>query len=311
MSSDSDSTPSAPLSAADAHALYRYGLDITQDAIGVIWETIFISAYGVFFAVAIYSILLQVANLHRHALRRRLPLCKTSLTLWALNVTYWFKTAHALLIDDPNMPLSDRPDRANENLASLGPPMEALFMFNMVVGGHRRYLAGMGPLPENALGGRYPLHNAAYVLQQHRRSMKALNIVGNPRRMTTDKMLSLLVESASSTLRPRNSQLTQLILFFDIDREKPIIYVYELFSGMGDQISGMYPTLIIVIVNFHQTITVQWGPGSKRSVPTDTLFSHGDNGIQLDSVAQKELDSGAGGRNVHSGSFIQYGSENV
>jgi hypothetical protein len=30
---------------------------------------------------------------------------------------------------------------------------------------HRRYLAGMGPLPENALGGRYPLHNAAYVLQ--------------------------------------------------------------------------------------------------------------------------------------------------
>jgi hypothetical protein len=55
----------------------------------------------------------------------------TSLTLWALNVTYWFKTAHALLIDDPNMPLSDRPDRANENLASLGPPMEALFMFNV------------------------------------------------------------------------------------------------------------------------------------------------------------------------------------
>jgi hypothetical protein len=130
-------------------------------------------------------------------------------------------------------------------------------------------------------------------------------------------------------LRPRNSQLTQLILFFDIDREKPIIYVYELFSGMGDQISGMYPTLIIVIVNFHQTMweapsttvdlgsksraisTVQWGPGSKRSVPTDTLFSHGDNGIQLDSIAQKELDSGAGGRGVHSGSFSQYGAENV
>jgi hypothetical protein len=74
--SDSDPTPpSAPLSDTDAQALYLYGLDITQDAVGVIWETVFISepselyirtvvyalrfagAYGIFFAVAVYSIL--------------------------------------------------------------------------------------------------------------------------------------------------------------------------------------------------------------------------------------------------------------
>jgi hypothetical protein len=42
--SDSDPTPpSAPLSDTDAQALYLYGLDITQDAVGVIWETVFIS----------------------------------------------------------------------------------------------------------------------------------------------------------------------------------------------------------------------------------------------------------------------------
>ncbi|KAJ7258073.1 hypothetical protein B0H12DRAFT_1218312 [Mycena haematopus] len=136
MSSDSDSTPSAPLSDTDAQALYLYRLVITEDAIGVIWETIFMSAYGVFFALALYSIF-------RKGLKSRssvamlcvvVYLYASSLTLWALNVTSWFKNAHTLFMDNPTIPLPDRRDLANDNLLLLGPPMEALFMFNMVVG---------------------------------------------------------------------------------------------------------------------------------------------------------------------------------
>jgi hypothetical protein len=55
----------------------------------------------------------------------------SSLTLWALNVTFWFKTAHALLMDNPNMPILDRKAQANASLLVLGVPMEALFMFNV------------------------------------------------------------------------------------------------------------------------------------------------------------------------------------
>jgi hypothetical protein len=41
-----------------------------------------------------------------------------------------------------------------------------------------------------------------------------------------------------------------------------VIYVYEVFSRMGDQISGLYPTLIIVTVNLHQT---SWDDRIKNS----------------------------------------------
>jgi hypothetical protein len=65
---------------------------------------------------------------------------------------------------------------------------------------------------------------------------------------------------------------------------------------MGDQISGMYPTLIIVIVNLQQTIwdapsstvssgpvisTVQWAVVSNRSGPTDTLLKQRGVNVRL------------------------------
>lgn len=85
---------------------------------------------------------------------------------------------------------------------------------------------------------------------------------------------------------------------------------------MGDQISGMYPTLIIVIVNLHQTIwdtpstsavelgtingavsSVQWAhSGTKRSALAgiDTLLSGRGNITPPDGMAPKELHSGGG-----------------
>ncbi|KAJ7123689.1 hypothetical protein C8R44DRAFT_784208 [Mycena epipterygia] len=134
-----------------------------------------------------------------------------------------------------------------------------------------------------------------YKAWHHRRSMRALNISGTSRRLSTDKLLSILVESGFIYCL---FWLTQLILFFPVSRDKPEIYVYQLLAGMGDQISGMYPTLIIVIVNLHQTIwedhsvtlnsngaadsTVQWASGSKRSGPAETLLSQRGTNIHSD-----------------------------
>ncbi|KAJ7123672.1 hypothetical protein C8R44DRAFT_875842 [Mycena epipterygia] len=105
--------------------------------------------------------------------------------------------------------------------------------------------------------------NASYTIlirykawDRHHRKIRELNILGNPRRLSTDKLLSILVESG---------------------------FIYCLFW-----ISGMYPTLIIVIVNLHQTIceepssvktnmvaggTLQWVSGSNKSGPTETPLS--------------------------------------
>ncbi|KAF8178313.1 hypothetical protein K438DRAFT_1844323 [Mycena galopus ATCC 62051] len=370
MSSESNST-SSTLSDFDSQVLYFFGLDIIQDALGVIWETLFISAYGIFFGIAVYSIF-------RKGFKSRssvamlcvvVYLYASSLTLWALNVTAFFKTAHAMFIDYPDMPLEDRGVQANINGLPLATPEEALFMLNMVVGDsvviwrawvlYQRTLwvvlipctmllmslvftiiditcltdIGFGVQSSVAGGGGVCAHaeliswafslvtNATctlligYKAWHHRRSMKSLNILGSRRRMSTDKVLSILVESGFIYCL---FWLTQVILFINIDpdRQTPIAYVYELFAGMGDQISGMYPTLIIVIVNLHQTIwdspstsdvelgtingvvsSVQWAnSGTKRSAPTgiDTLLSRRGNIGQPDGMAHKEPHSSGG-----------------
>ncbi|KAJ6492812.1 hypothetical protein C8R47DRAFT_422644 [Mycena vitilis] len=141
-----------------------------------------------------------------------------------------------------------------------------------------------------------------YKAWHHRQLMKSLNMPKNTLRISTNKLLSILVESGFIYCL---FWLTQLILFFDISRESPMAYVYELFASMGDQISGMYPTLIVLIVNLHQTIweppsqnsnangtisTVQWGAGGKRSGPgTDApLGQRRTNSIRLGSTANME-----------------------
>jgi hypothetical protein len=57
----------------------------------------------------------------------------SSLTLWGLNITWWFKKAHVFFMDYPDMPLADRRERAYEDLdkIKIGTVMEALFMFNV------------------------------------------------------------------------------------------------------------------------------------------------------------------------------------
>lgn len=48
-------------------------------------------------------------------------------------------------------------------------------------------------------------------------------------------------------------QLMQLIEFLNFPSTSPAFYAYAVLKGMGNQMAGMYPTIIIVIVNFQRT----------------------------------------------------------
>jgi hypothetical protein len=89
------------------------------------------------------------------------------------------------------------------------------------------------------------------------------------------------------------AQLTQYILFVDVSRDAPVIYVYEYFAGMGDQISGMYPTLIIVIVNLHQTL---WDDSAPDARADSALYF---------AAGAKRSGSGSDGAGAYGGARLQ------
>ncbi|KAJ7076630.1 hypothetical protein B0H15DRAFT_790330 [Mycena belliarum] len=223
----------------------------------------------------------------------------TSLALWGLNVTQWFQREHIVFVNRAEVGLLDRLNAADLKVEStLSTPMEALFMFNMLVGDsvviwrvHALYprtlwprlvpcipllislaftiidiicLTGGGWIGKSSIAVGGPVCERAELISW------AFSFITNvactlliwyrawshsmgtsSARISTTRILSLLVESGFIYCL---FWLTQLVLFIDIERDTPAFYVYELFSGMGDQISGIYPTLIIVIVNLHQTI---------------------------------------------------------
>ncbi|KAJ7613740.1 hypothetical protein DFH06DRAFT_1484564 [Mycena polygramma] len=355
--SGSDPAPS-PLSDANGQILYDFGIDITQAAVGVICETMFMGAYGVIFAVAVYTSF-------RKGFRRRssiamlcvvVYLYASSLTLWALDVTSWYKSTRIVLMDKSDTLLLDRILVADAYRSTIGIPMEALFMLNMVVGDtvviwrawvlYQRTLwlvaipcitllmsfifividltcltgAGWSTISSIPNGGTVCAHSEliswafsfvtnttctiliGYKAWRHRQLMKSLNITKNTLRISTNKLLSILMESGFIYLF---FWLTQLIIFFNFDPQSPTAYVYEFLASMGDQISGVYPTLIVVIVNLHQTMwepssenangndtvsTVQWAAGGRRSGPgTDApLGQRLTTNIRLGSMAHVE-----------------------
>ncbi|KAF8191043.1 hypothetical protein K438DRAFT_1970785 [Mycena galopus ATCC 62051] len=90
--------------------------------------------------------------------------------------------------------------------------------------------------------------------RQHRRIVRELNMPRQTRRMSAENILSLLVESGFIyTLL----WLTQIIGYLPIYRDSPwffLWFVIDPIINAGSLNTGMYPTLIIVIVNFKRTI---------------------------------------------------------
>jgi len=128
-------------------------------------------------------------------------------------------------------------------------------------------VAGGGPVCANAeliswalsLGTNAACTTAIWLKAwNHRRTMRVLNAAPSlsSSRMSVDRVLSLLVESGCIYCL---FWLTQIILFLPISRFNASVYVFDIFGAMGDQISGLYPTLIIVIVNLQHTM---WREGT-------------------------------------------------
>ncbi|KAF7330961.1 hypothetical protein MVEN_02436000 [Mycena venus] len=329
--------------------LIHFGRDIMQNAVGLIVESILLSAYGIFFAVAVYSIV-------RKGLKSRgsiimlvvvIYLYAASVVLWALNLTVTFQNIRAFLMI-PDVPLEDRGELADEVIGfEIFSAQEALFVFNMVIGDgvviwrtwavyQRRIVAIVipstllltsfvfgivditcsafdGPLP----GGDLLCPQGSLVswalsvgtnvtctiligfkAWQHHKMMRELGLPGKTHKMSSEKILSLLVESGFIyTLL----WVTQLVSYMDTDRSSPWWWVFEVTMPMGDQIAGMYPTLIIVIVNFHRTIweespsrisnlnggatsnTLQW---ECQTGPTDMFGTQGGVNIHLETVTE-------------------------
>jgi len=86
---------------------------------------------------------------------------------------------------------------------------------------------------------------------QHRKIMKELSLGVKYHGMSTENVLSLLVESGFiySFLWG-----TQIIGYLDFGLDSPWNFISQVVVRIGRQITGMYPTLIIVIVNFKRTI---------------------------------------------------------
>ncbi|KAJ7090484.1 hypothetical protein C8R44DRAFT_818014 [Mycena epipterygia] len=83
---------------------------------------------------------------------------------------------------------------------------------------------------------------------QYRQMMRTLYAT---RKLATERIMSLLVESGFIYCL---FWLTQLVIFNKFPFSPAASYAFDVFSSLGDQVSGMYPTLIIVIVNFQRTI---------------------------------------------------------
>ncbi|KAJ7325443.1 hypothetical protein DFH08DRAFT_968672 [Mycena albidolilacea] len=104
--------------------------------------------------------------------------------------------------------------------------------------------------------------------------------------MSTEKSFRYSSRLASSTV----------IAYIDIFCDSPWFYIWGVLEPMGNQISGMYPTLIIVIANFQRTIweespstinnSLQWRSSIKPSGPTDTFGTQRGVDIRLDTVLE-------------------------
>ncbi|KAJ7826308.1 hypothetical protein B0H14DRAFT_2817582 [Mycena olivaceomarginata] len=288
MFSDSDPTPLATV----LEELVKVGYFLQDAVAGTIAQTIFFSAYGIFFAVALYSIF-------RKGLKSRAAIIMllvvvylyvASAAQWAINVWVTLTKIHGLLMV-PDVPFPDRPELAEAAILKVVGVQEAIFDFNMAVGDsvvvwrtwavyqhrvQRRILAILVPgtlllltfifsIIDTACSnydGAAPLPGVCYKAGAIGWGLSAATnitctiFIGlKARRMSGEKILSILFDSGFiySLL-----WLSQVISFFAtahiITLASPAVYLWGVISAMGNQMAGFYPTLVIFIVNLRRTI---------------------------------------------------------
>nr|GAT48103.1 predicted protein [Mycena chlorophos] len=157
----------------------------------------------------------------------------------------------------------------------------------------------------------------------HRRIMKDalgdLKPVRDPSRMSVDRTLSLLVESGFIYCL---FWLTQVILFVPVGPHgSPESLAYEVPGALGDQLSGLYPTLIILIVNARRTVwdsdkndaewrsgisTVRFGPMASAGRSRTHHFSGiGDTQTPIDSEEDHDATGSQSWNSLKNGSQLR------
>ncbi|KIY68047.1 hypothetical protein CYLTODRAFT_421993 [Cylindrobasidium torrendii FP15055 ss-10] len=77
-------------------------------------------------------------------------------------------------------------------------------------------------------------------------------VAGKHSKTKSERILVLLVESGFIYCL---FWLSQLILFFDFELDDSRVFGYDILSTLGDQLSGLYPTIIIILVNKHRSLS--------------------------------------------------------
>ncbi|KAJ6473263.1 hypothetical protein C8R45DRAFT_874524, partial [Mycena sanguinolenta] len=85
---------------------------------------------------------------------------------------------------------------------------------------------------------------------RHRKLLRSLNLPSEPYRMSTEKALTLLVESGFIY----SIVWIQIVVYLHLSRDSPWIYLSNIVATLANQIGGLYPTLVIVIVNFRASM---------------------------------------------------------
>ncbi|KAF7364287.1 hypothetical protein MSAN_01088600 [Mycena sanguinolenta] len=325
----------------DTDALALYGHAITLDLVTTISESIFCSAYGICFAIALYSIFRRgfTSRVRLIMLFVVIYLYAASVAQWALDMRNAFVRIHSLLMV-PDVAIADRAYQPTAKYSAL---QVALFMFNMVIGDavviwrtwaiYQRVwsivlqcicllatfvfaladvictsngniktqsadASKICPLAEGTAWTLSIVINITctkligWKAWRHRKMMQQL-FPGKTGKMSGEKTLWILVESGFVY------SLLWTIVFF-CDARYHWDYASQVFTSLARQMAGMYPTLIIVIVNLQRTVweepltdivgtgavsrALQWAPNSNGSAMTDTFRTergeiHPDAGI--------------------------------
>ncbi|KAJ7482063.1 hypothetical protein B0H11DRAFT_2022964 [Mycena galericulata] len=315
MSSKSDQTQLA----AVLEELVDVGFFLQHAVAGTVAQTVFFSAYGIFFAVALYSIFRKGLKFRAGILMLVVVvyLYVASAAQWTMNLWVTLTKIHGFLMVD--VPFPDRAKLAEVAILKVVGVQEAIFDFNMSVGdsvvvwrtwavyqhrAQRRILVILlrgtlllltfifsvidtacsnydGPLP----GVCYQAGAVGWGLSA------ATNL-------TCTIFIGLKARQHRKITQPLGKPsrillwLIQVISFFAsaqiITLTSPAVYLWGVISAMGNQMAGFYPTLVIVIVNLRRTIweeeeestrALRWTPNSRRSGMTDSFGSRGDDTV--------------------------------
>ncbi|KAJ6467252.1 hypothetical protein C8R45DRAFT_938609 [Mycena sanguinolenta] len=285
----STSPPAGPLSAADALLLNRYGHDTIRDVVGIISESVFCSAYGIFFPLAMYSIWSVLRNGLRS--RRAIIMSLVVVYLYAASVTQWAGDSYTILKNiyclymTTDVALPDRAELADELFEKFAAAQETIFDLNCL-----RSLTLLAiSLRDNSLRplavrrwellrrDQCSVHCIDWMESVYRKVMKQLNTGGKYHGMSTENILSLLVESGLIYIA---LWIIQIIGYMDLEPYSPLYYFLQVLVGrtIWDErpITGdrTFPN------------SLRWAVNTNRSEATRKFNACPEVGIHLETVGE-------------------------